>query len=91
MVASSVLGMDLIDILDNAGERWMDDGACTASVVDIVAFTSPSDDVEAAEAVAMCRTCPVILECRAYATSNGETGVWGGLWLRREGQARRGA
>ncbi|WP_229686794.1 WhiB family transcriptional regulator [Longimycelium tulufanense] len=33
-----------------------------------------------AEAKAVCRRCPVILECRAWALQVGEdSGVWGGL------------
>lgn len=26
----------------------------------------------------ICNTCPVILDCRAYARANPEYGVWGG-------------
>jgi len=32
------------------------------------------------QAIAICRTCPCILECRAHAVAEGESyGVWGGL------------
>ena len=31
-----------------------------------------------AEALALCRSCPVATACIDYATRNGEIGVWGG-------------
>lgn len=29
-------------------------------------------------AKAICRTCPVLLDCRDYARKNNELGIWGG-------------
>jgi len=34
---------------------------------------------EYAEAVAICRNCPVKFDCRAFAIAHNERGIWGGL------------
>ena len=61
---------------------WMKQGHCIDSVTDywFPAGSNPhaTNDLER-EAVAICKTCPVAVECLDYALSLGPTvqGVWG--------------
>ncbi|OPG10627.1 hypothetical protein B1L11_23225 [Microbispora sp. GKU 823] len=41
-------------------------------------FAEPNDPVSSRLAKAVCRGCPVVSECLAYAIEHGEVGVWGG-------------
>jgi len=43
----------------------------------------PGTDSEAAQAKAVCRSCPLIRSCLAVAQQRGEWGVWGGELLAR--------
>ncbi|MEU8316639.1 MULTISPECIES: WhiB family transcriptional regulator [Actinomycetes] len=48
-------------------------------------------DRQAAEAIAICHTCPVIDTCRTWATTTREPhGIWGGLTEDDRTRARRG-
>jgi WhiB family redox-sensing transcriptional regulator len=72
---------------------WMALGACVGSGVDFVpkvprpGRTSPAEEA----AIAVCRTCPVIDECLAFALEHGEVGVWGGTTEVQRREMRRAA
>lgn len=56
---------------------WALDAACRGMDPELW-FAERGDSTR--EAKEVCRTCPVRLECREYAMTNGEKwGVWGGL------------
>ena len=58
-----------------ANAKWLDRAACATSDANF----HPDLGESAAEALAVCRTCPVIAECADHAARNGErNGVWGG-------------
>jgi WhiB family redox-sensing transcriptional regulator len=64
--------------------NWQQDAACRGT--DGTFFFPPDRERESARtkrvarAKAVCRECPVIADCRAYALQVGEPfGVWGGL------------
>ncbi|WP_411863258.1 WhiB family transcriptional regulator [Tsukamurella tyrosinosolvens] len=47
-------------------------------------------DAREHEALQICHTCPVILECRSYALRTGqEFGIWGGLTSENRAQLAR--
>ncbi len=57
--------------------RWRDDAACRGVDTDVF---FPVTDEEAAEAKAVCASCPVREECLEFALqTRQEDGVWGGL------------
>ena len=57
--------------------EWRDDAACRG--LDTNVFF-PATDEEAAEAKAICATCPVREECLEFALlTRQDDGVWGGL------------
>jgi WhiB family transcriptional regulator, redox-sensing transcriptional regulator len=59
----------------NRGTLWMDQGACvTTQGIDWF----PTEELFAADAKAVCRTCCVRARCLAYALAHHEYGVWGG-------------
>ena len=59
---------------------WKEHAACENS--DINFFTDNRRDFE--EAVAICRDCPVRLQCAQYAIDRKmEEGIWGGVQARR--------
>lgn len=63
------------------GQLWMDDAAC-ASVGDFTPWfpdTSTGQAHEAVMARSICLSCPVMMQCREYATAADELGIWGGL------------
>lgn len=69
--------------------EWSERGACRR-VPTAVFF--PGRGEEAATAKAVCGTCPVVEECRAYALGlPGLKGVWGGLSNHERAQRRRQA
>ena len=41
-------------------------------------------------AIEICRTCPVMMQCRAYATQNREIGIWGGSTFTQRQKIRTG-
>ncbi len=57
---------------------WIEHAACRSHPTDLF-FPEERGVAAAAEAIAVCRTCPVIDECLAYALENRSlSGVWGG-------------
>jgi WhiB family transcriptional regulator, redox-sensing transcriptional regulator len=60
---------------------WTSDAACTGQT-DL--FFAPAGErpearvVREGQARAICRSCPVLLECRDWARENREYGFWGG-------------
>ncbi|WP_219460340.1 WhiB family transcriptional regulator [Nonomuraea rhizosphaerae] len=58
---------------------WLRRGACRSSDPELFFPLAPSA-VQEARAKAVCATCQVLTECRAYALTAGEAeGIWGGL------------
>ena len=64
--------------------EWQLEAACRG--MDITTFFHPTDERHPARehriaaAKSICRTCPVIMECRAHALAVREPyGIWGGL------------
>lgn len=60
---------------------WCEQGACkNSSQLFFADFSErPTKKARREHAAKMiCNTCPVILQCRAYARANPEYGVWGG-------------
>lgn len=62
-------------------QDWMSDAACGGQTEHF--FPPHGEQAEAraareARAAAICRTCPVILDCRSYARRHREQGFWGG-------------
>ena len=65
-------------------ETWMQRAACQG--LDVELFYS-TNDADVREAVRVCRSCPVRMECLQAAMSTAEIfGVWGGM---HEGHRRR--
>lgn len=55
-------------------------------------FVDPSDPGTVRQremTLDLCRTCPVIAECLAYALTNNVIGIWGGTTHFRRNQLRR--
>ncbi|WP_229686907.1 WhiB family transcriptional regulator [Longimycelium tulufanense] len=74
------------------GRGWRSEAACVG--VDPELFfpvgEGPLIEWQVAEAKAVCRGCPVIVECRAWALQVGEDfGVWGGLDAEERRELRR--
>jgi WhiB family redox-sensing transcriptional regulator len=70
---------------------WMARAACADAAVDPELFF-PGIGGSTAHALAICRRCPVRLECRNYANTNGERhGIWGGVGTRTEYQRNQRA
>ncbi|PRB01779.1 WhiB family transcriptional regulator [Microbacterium sp. MYb64] len=60
-------------------EPWKGQAACMQVDPDMF-FPTKGDHESARNAVATCRTCPVVGDCLQYALEHRETqGVWGGL------------
>ena len=60
---------------------WCDKGACKGMSEIFYSDFSERPNKRAQRehrAKMICSTCPVILDCRAYARANPEYGVWGG-------------
>jgi len=61
------------------GYDWRDDAACQDSDPEAW-FPLSADPRHSADALAVCRTCPVLDDCRDWAiATRQEYGVWGGL------------
>lgn len=62
---------------------WQEQGVCAQIDPDIhfpEKVRGESRKEQTALAIAICNTCPVIQQCRAYALNNREVyGIWGGL------------
>jgi WhiB family redox-sensing transcriptional regulator len=66
---------------------WMAGAACHGHPVDLF-FPGKGEDQEPVKAV--CQSCPVLVECLAYALANPELrGVWGGTGERERVRMRR--
>ncbi len=62
-------------------QEWMSDAACAGQTEHFFPPHGEQADarhVREARAAAICRTCPVILDCRSYARRHREQGFWGG-------------
>lgn len=62
-------------------QDWMSDAACQGKTEHF--FPPHGEQAEAraireAKAMAICVTCPVMLDCRSYARHHREQGFWGG-------------
>ena len=77
-------------LLDLDERPWAAFASCRTADPDVF-FPSPENDP--AEAVRICKGCPVMLECRDWAfDTRVYYGVWGGLTERERRRAlRRGA
>jgi len=62
-------------------EPWQKKAACLQVDPDIFfPDNGGGGSIQAQEAKAVCRRCPVRRDCRAYALAHGEDiGIWGGL------------
>lgn len=59
---------------------WQMDAPCAQTDPEIF-FPEDKEDVRLAKRI--CKTCPVVLQCLAFAMENSETfGVWGGTTAR---------
>lgn len=65
---------------------WMDSAACKGQTHLFFAPPGerpPSRERREAQAVALCKVCPVAQHCAAYATAQAEEyGIWGGIALK---------
>jgi WhiB family redox-sensing transcriptional regulator len=61
-------------------DAWKYDAACRTADPDL--FIPVSGHYDPAPALAFCARCSVVEECRAYALSNGDKGVWGGIYIK---------
>lgn len=68
--------------------EWMSEGACIGSDPDLF-FPARHETGALAEALAVCRTCPVRVECLEYAVANRDAGVWGGTTDRQRRKIRK--
>ena len=64
---------------------WMAEGACLVHDPDLF---HPGRGGSPKRAIAICETCPVMVECNAYAEATGSLGVWGGKMRKRHGRAQ---
>lgn len=61
--------------------RWMDEAKCKNKTS---LFFGPTKEgrrqklLRESQAIAICKTCPSIYQCRLFGRENGEVGVWGG-------------
>lgn len=74
------------------GDRWQDHAACRGKPADLWFNDNIGGPDACAEAVRICNTCPVRIDCLAHAVNNGEQhGVWGGQTPKERANARRKA
>jgi WhiB family redox-sensing transcriptional regulator len=81
LLEALMIGEDLPTLAELMQERpaWMGFGACRHHP-ELTWFPGRGDVVMVRAAVAVCRTCPVVDECRQYGLDRGEReGIWGGL------------
>lgn len=86
----AVPALRLVDAPDpRDADDWMTRGECNGADQNVF-FPERGGDHETAKAI--CRTCPVINECRTYALVNVEMfGIWGGLSGNERKRIRRNA
>lgn len=59
---------------------WYDQAACAGKGPDAFFPDGRRYDEQSTAAIAVCRTCPVRLDCLQHALNEGEDyGVWGGI------------
>jgi WhiB family redox-sensing transcriptional regulator len=70
---------------------WMDDAACKG-LKSVSFFPEESFNSEAPKAIAVCRACPVRVDCLDFAVQNSiQYGIWGGMTpVRRKQYLRAG-
>lgn len=78
-IKALLLGLDPRDV----APAWQRDAACKEHP-EVNFFPEKGEDVR--PALAVCRGCLVVDECRAWAVENYEAGIWGGT----SGRQRRG-
>jgi WhiB family redox-sensing transcriptional regulator len=79
LMAPGHAALDLLLEARRARPAWMARGACRDHP-DVDFFPdAPARGIAPDEgpALAVCRTCPVVYECREHAEENAEYGVWG--------------
>lgn len=64
---------------------WMAKGACLEHDPDLF---HPGRGQTGQKAIAICQTCPVMVECGEYAEATDSLGVWGGKMRSRNGCAK---
>lgn len=69
---------------------WRDQAACRGEDPDLF-FPYPGETIRIENAKAICRSCPVWMECLQWATEQRVEGVWGGTTEeeRRPGRGQR--
>jgi len=60
---------------------WKDSAACLGLDTNIFFEKYEEDQAVAVVVDNICLTCPVIIDCFNHGTTNGEWGVWGGVYL----------
>lgn len=90
----TTLGQQAPDTLDH-GDRWRDAAACLEEDPELFFPVGTSDPavMQAEEAKAVCRRCPVVEACLQWALeTRQDSGIWGGLdELERHNRNRRRA
>jgi hypothetical protein len=62
-------------------EEWVVKANCRATDKDYFFEKYEEDQAVAVVVDNICLTCPVIIDCFNHGTTNGEWGVWGGVYL----------
>ena len=76
--------------MNDTAPDWRDRAACTRSTISFFPEGRRYEEQSAA-AKAVCRTCPVRVDCLLHAINEGEEwGVWGGLDERERAPLRAG-
>jgi WhiB family redox-sensing transcriptional regulator len=84
---------DVLHLMPRSTQQdWRSSAACTGKTEHF--FAPHGEQAEArgireAKAMAICRVCPVILDCRSYARTHRELGFWGGENDEQRQDARR--
>lgn len=74
-------------VLDSPGPEWVHQAACRGNPVPNMWFPAKDRPADEEWAKAICRRCPVVSDCLAWALeTDQDTGVWGGMG---EGERRR--
>lgn len=80
MKVGAALGLDRWSAPLSEDLDWQLKGACRGADTRLFYPKSPDQERKSRVAKAICADCPVMLECRAWALTEGEEhGVWGGL------------
>ena len=81
----------VLDYVIDPSPEWRDRAVCR-TIMDLDVFFPPQGGNAAVNAAKeICKTCPVIVECREYAMRNDiKHGVWGGLSELERRRLRRG-